>query len=266
MFCTLIRKLDPTAIGEVTPEMDEIDVGRLAHEGAVRLGVQTFTQPRDLSPGNSRLCLSFLAQLFNARTGFEDVSVSSVPVRAPATVRVSEEVMPCSVPVVFVVDASAKAAVAGGTENAGSSHSWTGEGAEEVDALPAGEAVAFAVYVNNVLGGNAAVSHLVPLNEFGSDLSERLGDGLIVGELVKVAPVANADKGDAEEETVVSSALRSLDRRLSSRSKDAGKEKLLLLEQAIEDGISRGYDLKSCRAEAEGVVEGRYDSECLTCV
>ena len=101
MFCTLIRKLDPTAIGEVTPEMDAVEIGRLAHEGAVRLGVQTFTQPRDLSPGNSRLCLSFLAQLFNARTGFEDVLVSSSPVRAPATVRVSEkEHMTIDVPVI----------------------------------------------------------------------------------------------------------------------------------------------------------------------
>ena len=265
IVCALIAKLDPSAIGEVTPDMDEIDVGRLAHEGARRLGVQTFTQPRDLSPGNSRLCLSFLAQLFSARNGFEGANVSAEPLRAPATVRVSEEVMPCHVPVVFVVDAGWSAGSGGSNGDARGSFRWSGEEREEVGALPAGEAVAFAVYVNNVLGDNAAVSHILPLNEFGGDLCERLADGLIVDELVKcVSPIGDdvshdtvRETGEDEVEQIVTSALRSLDRRLSGRSKDADQERVLQLEQALEDGVARGYELKGCQSEAMGVIQGR---------
>ncbi len=313
--CALIGKLDPSAGPDVTitADMDEIDVGRVAHEGARRLGVQTFTQPRDLSPGNSRLCLSFMAQLFRARSGLESLPVAVMSVRAPMTARLAAEVIPLDDPVVYVPSSSASGVGdgvgAGQGGGGGGSHggpvtgrapvvgSWSLDEAESVEALPGGEAVAFAVYVNNVLASNEVVRHLLPLNEFGHELCERLGDGCIVRELVKTVPVTvgvvevpsalnpasdpthsdahahahGVKLGDDDNEHVVVSALRSLERRLSDRRSSGGREANSNsshsscgpipacdgLEASIDEGIAAGYDLKQVRGLAPGIVEGR---------
>jgi hypothetical protein len=49
---------------------------------------------------------------------------------------------------------------------------------------PCGEVVAFAVYLNNVLANSPVVRHLIPVDCYGGDLCDRLGSGLILGELL----------------------------------------------------------------------------------
>jgi hypothetical protein len=170
--------------------LEAVDVSRIAHAEAHGLGVVTFTHPADLCCGSLRLVVAFAAQIFDAKSGFESVEIQ--PLRANG-VKVLE-------PEVLLSNEPWMSAVALGVGDGGSS-GWQDKTAsacieaEEVEALPCGERVAFARYINNVLEGDPVVADLVPLDVYSGEMFERVRDGRIVFELATLLDAASSSDG-----------------------------------------------------------------------
>jgi hypothetical protein len=225
---------------------DAVDTARAAHEGARGLGVETFTQPLDLCGSDDRLKLCFAAQVFGATPSAGLPAVTDACVRgAGATVSCASEWTDSNEPLVYVSQCSVDC---GATFSDLSGKAFSAELGEEAEAcvpLPCGERVAFATYVNNVVGGEPSVRHLVPLDVYSSDLVDRMSDGLLLGALLNVAP--KQDGSGAPRELVVSEGLLSPEAASS-------EEKLRNVRAALAAGVEGGYPLSEVQAEA--VVSG----------
>ena len=228
-------------IDDVTGDMDEIDIGRAVLEAARSLGVQTFTQPRD-QICNARLCLFLAAQLFNATC---DLQPPIISVRPSKIAKIDAEVMILSKP--YDSRESLSLSTNAIFSDLANKTFIRSENDILISPLPAGESVAFAVYINNVLGpANATVGHLLPLDAYGNDWFGRIADGAIVGELLNVLDPETVKAGD-----------------LNRASELSAEEKLSNMNIVLQSGVEVGYELGAIDAGA--VVAGRCGNVAMRC-
>ena len=243
VFAGIVHALrEAPADGETEESDDDLDTARAAHDGARRLGVDTFTQPPDLCGNSGRLKLCFAAQLFRATPTAGLPSVGESAVRAPATVSSAEEWTDGNEPLVYAAQGSDKlgstfSEVVGKPFSADLS-----EDGEAAAALPCGERVAFAAYVNNVLREDASVSHLVPMDVYSGELCERMSDGVLLCALL------SADGVSVPSSTPSDSSAAELSR----------EEKLSNVRAALRAGEEAGYALSA--VDAEALVDGSEDA------
>jgi hypothetical protein len=175
---SLLRSLDVLDIAGVKEEAGPVDLVRMVLDASERLGVTRYLEPNDVLQ-STRLCYCLLGELFNVRSGLSAPVNMRQRLSLP-TVSESIDVMEGNPPV--SVQAEGRA---GYPEVMNRQYVAEEVEVAEVAALPAGEMVAFARYVNAALAGNVAVAEYLPLDVYGDDLHVCLSNVIFVSELRK---------------------------------------------------------------------------------
>jgi hypothetical protein len=187
MFQALLRCLDSSSPHLNSEDCDELVVAEAVLAETELLGVTRYLEPNDVLQ-STRLCYCLLGELFNVRSGLSAPVNMRQRLSLP-TVSESIDVMEGNPPV--SVQAEGRA---GYPEVMNRQYVAEEVEVAEVAALPAGEMVAFARYVNAALAGNVAVAEYLPLDVYGDNLVGHLRDGIVLSELLRVKPSGAAER------------------------------------------------------------------------
>jgi hypothetical protein len=179
--CKLLQNLTTSGDKDVQFDLsaDNLTLAAKAHQVARQAGIDIFTLPRDICSGSNKLTAAFHAQLFNSELSSKGI----LPVEVPEE-RCRDDILilhQLETEFARPLETKTDEGICEGLLTSGNIQECM-----EVPPVPSGPAVAFARYINILLGDQPQLQDYLPLDEFSDDLFVRSRDGLLFAHLISL--------------------------------------------------------------------------------